>query len=205
MPASSRFWDLIANSYAKKPVPDESVYREKLRITREQFRPGMAVLEFGCGSGITAVSHAPFVRSIHGIDGSGKLVDIARGKARDANAPNATFEHITIEDFDAPDASFGAVLGLNVLHLVDDWQAAIRKAYRLLEPGGVFVSSTECIGQHRILKLFLSPLGAIGILPSVRFFTPDELLQAHAQTGFRIERDWRPSGSNVFLVARKPA
>jgi cyclopropane fatty-acyl-phospholipid synthase-like methyltransferase len=77
MPTASRFWDRIADRYARKPVPDEAVYQKKLQLTRAHLRPDMHVLEFGCGSGITALSHAPYVASIHGIDSSARMVEIA--------------------------------------------------------------------------------------------------------------------------------
>ena len=56
MDRESRFWDRIARRYARRPVADEASYRKKLEITRGLFRPGMEVLEFGCGSGATAIA-----------------------------------------------------------------------------------------------------------------------------------------------------
>ena len=55
----SRFWDRVAEGYAKKPVADEAAYQKKLQVTRDYFRPDMEVLEFGCGTGSTAIAHAP--------------------------------------------------------------------------------------------------------------------------------------------------
>ena len=52
---STRFWDRIAERYARKPVPDEAVYQEKLKVTREYFRADTDVLEIGCGTGSTAI------------------------------------------------------------------------------------------------------------------------------------------------------
>ncbi len=40
-----RFWDKIAEKYSKQPVADEESYQQKLRVTREYFRPDMEVLE----------------------------------------------------------------------------------------------------------------------------------------------------------------
>ena len=51
----SKFWDRIADSYARKPVADEDAYQRKLRITRDYFEPEMDVFEFGCGTGSTAL------------------------------------------------------------------------------------------------------------------------------------------------------
>lgn len=55
------FWDRIADRCARKPVADEAAYQRKLEVTRGYLRPDMEVFEFGCGTGTTALHHAPFV------------------------------------------------------------------------------------------------------------------------------------------------
>lgn len=62
MDRSEKFWDKIATRYSKKPVADEAAYQKKLQITQEYFRPDMEVLEIGCGTGSTAITHAPHVK-----------------------------------------------------------------------------------------------------------------------------------------------
>jgi cyclopropane fatty-acyl-phospholipid synthase-like methyltransferase len=68
MATSPLLWNWVAKGYAKSPVADEAAYQKKLAATREHFRPDMDVMEFGCGTGTTAVSHAPHVRHIYGYD-----------------------------------------------------------------------------------------------------------------------------------------
>ena len=80
-PPDARFWDRIARRYARTPVPDEAIYQKKLSLTRKWMTPQMHVLEFGCGTGSTALKHAPFVNRILALDISAKMLDIARGKA----------------------------------------------------------------------------------------------------------------------------
>ena len=75
------FWDRIAERYSKRPVADEAAYQKKLQVTREYFQPDMAVLEFGCGTGSTTITHSPYVRHIRAIDISSKMIEIAKGKA----------------------------------------------------------------------------------------------------------------------------
>jgi len=58
---SAKFWDKVAERYSRQPVADEAAYQEKLQVTREYFQPYMEVLEFGCGTGSTAIEHAPYV------------------------------------------------------------------------------------------------------------------------------------------------
>ncbi|MCP4319127.1 MAG: methyltransferase domain-containing protein [Hyphomicrobiales bacterium] len=99
MTQPSRFWDKIAERYSRKPVADEDAYQRKLQVTREYLRPDMEVLEFGCGTGSTAIAHAPYVKHIEAIDISSKMIEIAHGKADAGKVENVTFEQATIEDF----------------------------------------------------------------------------------------------------------
>lgn len=202
---STRFWDRIAERYARRPVADEAAYRHKLAVTQEYLGPEMTVLEFGCGTGSTALVHAPFVRDILAIDVSARMLAIARGKAAAAGIGNVEFRQAAIDDFEAPAASFDAVLGLSILHLLADRDAAIARVHRLLKPGGVFVSGTVCLGDGMAwFRLIAVPGHVLGLLPLLRVFTAAELEASLTAAGFTIERRWRPDkGQSVFLVARK--
>ena len=205
MAPSARFWDKVAERYARSPVKDEESYQRKLRETRAHFTPEMELLEFGCGTGSTALRHAPHVRHILATDISAKMLEIARRKAADQGIDNVSFEVTAIEDLRAPDGAFDMVLGLNILHLLEDKEAAIAKVRRLLKPGGLFVSSTVCLtGLFRILQL-VGPLGRLlGKMPLVRFFTAQEVLDSLTAAGFAIETQWQHAGGrSLFVIARK--
>ncbi len=205
MDRSVRFWDRIAKRYARRPVADEATYQEKLRISREYFRPDMEVLEFGCGTGSTAIAHAPFVNHIRAIDISSEMIGIARRKAAAEDIGNVTFEQLRIEDLDVPPRSLDAVLGLSILHLLDDKEAAIAKVHAMLKPGGVFISSTACLADIANWFRYVAPIGkALGLIPLVRFFTADDVRNSLKEAGFEIVRDWQPGkGKALFIVARK--
>jgi ubiquinone/menaquinone biosynthesis C-methylase UbiE len=167
----------------------------------------MKVLEFGCGTGSTALIHAPHVKHIHAIDISSRMIEIARGKADAGKTANVTFDQSTLDDFDAPDRSFDAVLGLNILHLLEDGDAAISKVHRLLVPGGIFVSSTACLGDWMKWFRFITPIRKLsGFLPQVKVFTSEQLAASLAGAGFEIDYKWQPPERHkaVFIVARKP-
>ena len=206
MTHSSRFWDRVSARYARKPVADEAAYQKKLAITREVLRPDMEVLEFGCGTGSTAIVHAPTVKAIRAIDISEKMLEIARGKAEAAGVGNVRFEQSDIDAFTAPDGTFDAVLGLSILHLLDDRRTAIAKVYRMLKPGGVFVSSTACLGDTMKFFKLVGPIGSFfGVIPMVRVFTVQELVASLEAAGFSIDHQWQPGrGKAVFIVAKKP-
>ena len=199
------FWDRTAEGYAKKPVADEAAYQKKLGITRDYFRPDMVVLEFGCGTGSTALAHAPYVKHILASDISAKMIEIARGKAAADKVDNVTFEQATLDELDLPEESFDAVMGHNILLLLENKEEAIAKVHRLLKPGGVFVSSTVCLGDNLKIFKLIAPVGRfLGIIPLVRVFTAQELCDAIAAAGFAIDHQWQPGkNKGVFIVAKK--
>lgn len=206
MDRSARFWDRIAERYSKKPIADEAVYQKKLEITREYLRPDMEVLELGCGTGSTAIAHAPYVQHIRAIDISSKMIEIARRKAAAENIGNVTFERSTIDELDAPVQSLDAVLGLSILHLLENKEAVIERVHNTLKPGGVFVTSTACLADSMNWFRYIAPIGKFfGLIPLVKFFTAAELQDSLTGAGFEIEYNWQPEkGKAVFVVAKKP-
>ena len=206
MNQSVKFWDRIAERYARRPITDEASYQKKLDVTREYFRPETQVLEFGCGTGSTAIAHAPYVKHILATDISPKMIEIAQGKADAQNVANVTFQCLGIEEIDAPDQSLDVVLGLSILHLLENKEAAMAKVYRMLKPGGVFVSSTACIADTMKFFKFIVPIGRFfGLMPFVDIFTTQQLEDSLTHTGFEIDYQWQPGkGKAVFIVAKKP-
>jgi ubiquinone/menaquinone biosynthesis C-methylase UbiE len=207
MSESDKFWDKKADGYAKSPISDEETYQRKLSETQKYFTPEMRVLEFGCGTGATAVHHAPHVLHIDAVDISENMLEIARRRAGESNIQNITFTRGTLNDFNADTASMHAVLGLNVIHLLPDRQSVLREVARILKPGGIFVSSTGCLGSSylRFITLFV-PLGKyLGLMPDVFVLTESELASEVTKAGFAIESQWHHGMNDidVFMIARK--
>lgn len=201
-----KFWNRLAKRYAKSPVSNEDVYQEKLERTRKYFTPEMNVLEFGCGTGTTAVAHAPFVKHIHATDLSTNMLEFAQGKIDAADIDNITLTCISIEELAKSGETYDVVMGHSILHLLEDKEAVIAKVYDLLEPGGVFVSSTVVSSRPKPVLTTILALGKrIGLLPLVRFFSEENLVHSLTSAGFSIDEQWLPQGSEaVFIVARKP-
>ena len=207
MSKSDKFWDSKAEAYAKSQISDEETYQRKLAETQAFLTPDMRIIEFGCGTGTTAVHHAPYVQHIDAIDVSEKMLEIGRGRAKEASVENITFTQGTLAEFNAEAGSVDAVLGLNVIHLMPNRQEVIAEVARILKPGGIFVSSTGCLGNSylRFIKL-LVPLGKLlGLMPDVYIMTESELANDISSAGFTIETQWHhgSKGIGVFIIARK--
>jgi len=207
MSARRWFWDRMAERYARMPILDQASYDIKLDKTRAYLAPASRVLEFGCGTGSTAIAHAPHVAAIHAIDTSAKMLEIARRRAGRAGAANLVFEQTTLEAIDSPEAAWDVVMGMSILHLLPDRAAAIARVYALLKPGGVFVSSTICLGDASLKLRLLAPvIRWLPVLPDVRTLRLADLRRDLLGAGFTIEEEWRPAPDKAaFLVARKPS
>ncbi|WP_421864998.1 class I SAM-dependent methyltransferase [Motiliproteus sp.] len=207
MNQSDKFWDGVAEKYAKKPVPDEAVYQRKLSESQRYLSADMDILEFGCGTGTTAIHHASHVRHIDALDISEAMLAIGREKAKNAAVENITFSRATLIEFKAETASLDAVLGLNVIHLIPDRRAVLDEVARILKPGGTFISSTGCLGNSyfRFIR-FIAPIGKrLGLMPDVFVMTEQQWAQEITAAGFTIQSQWHHGvqGIDVFIIARK--
>ena len=143
--------------------------------------------------------------SVLAIDFSQNMIEIAQRRANEAQVQNVAFATATIDDLDAADETFDVVLGLNVLHLLDDREAVIANVHRVLKPGGAFVSSTVCMGNAMKLLSWIVPIGKwVGLMPQVRAFPKQGLLDEMTRAGFTIDYQWEPGiARSIFVVAKK--
>lgn len=202
----ARFWDRIAERYARQPIADSAHYERKLALTQQYLRPDSRVLELGCGTGTTALHHAPAAGSILATDISAGMIDIARRRLAEAGPANLEFRCTDLEGLAEPAGSFDMVLALNLLHLVADRAAMLRRVHTLLKPDGLLVTSTVCLtGAWHLLRPVFA-LGAMaGRIPRVQFFPPASHERELADAGFVIVDRLAPPKptSGVFLVSRR--
>lgn len=120
MESSIQFWNKRAVKYAKRPVTDQDAYLQKIKVTQHYLHCNMDVLEFGCGTGSTAILHAPKVRNYLATDASEKMIEIGKRKLVATGIDNLEFKVAEIHDLLVEKESYDAILGLNILHLLHD-------------------------------------------------------------------------------------
>ncbi len=207
MSSSVNFWNRSAARYARRPIADQNAYLKKIDLTQKYFHSEMDVLEFGCGTGSTALIHAPKVRSYLATDASARMIEIAREKLAEKHADNLTFQVASIDDLQQRQQTFDAVLGLNILHLLRDPKSAIEKVFGMLKPGGVFISNTACLQDTRAhLKPVALLARLLRVAPYLKFLSRKELETDLESVGFHIQYRWVPENSRdvYFLIATKP-
>ena len=202
---TAKFWDKMADKYSKKPVPNEEVYQIKKDLTREYFTPASKVFEFGCGTGSTAISHAPFVKHVTATDISPEMLRIAKEKAAAQGISNVTFEKWNVDADPITGTDYDVVMALSILHLVEDLPGAIEKSHAMLKTGGILVSSTGCLADKMgFLRPVLWLVKLIGLAPPIAFLKNEKFEQDLQAAGFQTVHRWHPKGDvSVFLISRK--
>ena len=209
MPEDAAFWDGIAEDYSSKPVADPEAFERKIEITRAQMLPEHVVLDIGCGTGSLALRLAPSAAKVHGLDVSGEMIRIARAKASEQGVANVEF-HVGAfdEGFAAiEEGSLDGICAYSILHLVEDRGAALDRIFRLLRPGGFFVSSTVCLGDSWVpYRPILWVMHKLGKAPMVSIFGARALEGEMRRAGFvGLSRpDVGAKKTIAFVVARKP-
>lgn len=202
------FWDQIADKYSKTPVEDPTAFDRKIEITKSRLRPDDVVLDIGCGTGSLALRLAPSAGHVHGLDFSREMIRIANDKVRAQSVANVTF-HVGAfdESFTTfADGTLDAIWAGSLLHLVEDRAATLARIYRLLKPGGLFVSSTVCLGEGWVpYGPILTVMRWLGKAPMVKIFSKQALEAEVAAAGFVdvTSPDVGAKPNISFIVARK--
>lgn len=111
-------------------------------------KPGMRVLDCGCGVGSITTDLAELVApgQVIGIDRDASQLDVARQLAADRGVTNVTFEVGNVYQLEYADASFDAVLAHTILVHLSDRLRALREMRRVLTPNGVIAVSDDDYG-----------------------------------------------------------
>ncbi|MCJ1681370.1 methyltransferase domain-containing protein [Streptomyces sp. APSN-46.1] len=105
-----------------------------------ELRPGMSVLDVGCGPGTITADLAALVAPggrVTAVDAAPDVIAQARAHAAERGAGNVEFAVADVHALDFPDDSFDVVHAHQVLQHVGDPVRALREMRRVCRPGGV--------------------------------------------------------------------
>ncbi|MFI6725724.1 methyltransferase domain-containing protein [Streptomyces sp. R-74717] len=105
----------------------------------DELRPGMTVLDVGCGPGTITADLAALVAPgrVTAVDTTGEILDRAAEVAAERGLENAEFTTADVHALDFPDDSFDVVHAHQVLQHVGDPVQALREMRRVCRPGGI--------------------------------------------------------------------
>jgi len=112
------------------------------QLLRGRIRPGMRVLDAGCGFGRNLIYLLREGYEVFGVDADARAVEAARRAAASLapGLPAANFRVEPIEEMSWPDDFSDVVISSAVLHFARDdghFRAMLRGTWRVLKPGGL--------------------------------------------------------------------
>jgi len=144
-------WNRAAETQARETEPDWhslrqlrhnwAFHRQHIDDLLEEIKPGMRVLELGCGSGFLTLAAARRGAFALGIDIADQAIEIARSyyDEHEGEFPGtAAFQVADLNQLALPEERFDVILAKGVLHHLPRADLLIEQVDRALKPGGLF-------------------------------------------------------------------
>ncbi len=203
---SIKFWNLLAKNYDKQVNQKyKKAYEQTIQHSRNYLQKSNAVLDVGCGTGITTFELFKNVKHIFAIDTSNKMIQVAQSKC-----PN----HFTHVDFEVMDIfnpaldsmKFDVILVFNTLHFIKNEREFLQRVSDLLTANGLLISVTDCLDENKSLKTkWTVILSKLGLFPYIKAYTITGLENIVTKNTFQIIETYNffENPPNYFIVAKK--
>ena len=161
-------------------------WARRVKMLSSHLKPGMTVLELGCGTGSFTRELARSGADVVAIDVSPELLEMAKANC---SAPNVQYQIQNAYALTYSEGTFDSVVGSSVLHHLEI-EAALRKIYRVLKPRGtILLTEPNMLNpQIAIQKNVLWIKRKLGDSPDETAFFRWPLRRLLEQTGYRDVR-----------------
>lgn len=201
------FWDKRSRVFDKQVLNlYHNAYKKTIKRSVTFLNKDDKMLEIGCGTGNITIPLAACVKEITAIDISAEMMKHAEEKAEKYKKDNITFLNTDLMNLKAEADSFDVVTAYNVLLYMKDRDEILDEIYRILKPGGIFISVTDCLGRNlskdSVKKFWKSKLH---LMPYVAFDTPIGLMRKIQKHDFQVLQivNLHKNPPNIFIVGRK--
>lgn len=145
-------------------------------------------LDIGCGNGYSLRIVAPYVPKgqLVGVDLSGRMIEKAREETR--LSVSVKFHVSSFREWEGGQNRFDKIFSMETFYYFEDVPCAIRKAYELLKPGGVFACIVDYYEENPASWDWPKP-EKCGV-PMQRF-NKKEWEGMFLDAGFRDVRQWQ--------------
>jgi SAM-dependent methyltransferase len=142
-------------------------------VRRIGVRPGLQVLDLGCGDGTTAIPAAQAGANVRGVDIAGNLVAAGRARAEQRGLTNCTFEEGDASNLAAlDDASFDLVVTVFGAMFAPRPFDTAAEMVRVVRPGGRIVMGNWIPGDPTLVAQILRISGSYSPPPPDGFISP---------------------------------
>lgn len=171
------FWDKIAPVYDVSECVNKRVYVKMLSWSRSLVPKGATVLECAAGTGAVSMAVSDKASQVVCTDMSGAMLERAKRKCAAAGISNICFEERSIMALTDADETYDVVIAANVLHLMDDPQAAVKELLRTVRIGGrlLLPTFTTALPNGRE-KPFIRLYRLLGFSPAAQY-TPQSYFE----------------------------
>lgn len=171
---SKTFWDRTAFVYDIAESLNNRAYAGMLAEIAALIPPGARVLECAAGTGQISLTVAPKAQSVLCTDLSLPMLAQARQKAAKRGLKNITFAQRDLLALPEDDGSFDIVIAANVIHLLDDPQAALLGLWRVVKAGGALIVPTFLTKESKKgFPLLIKVYRLLGFRPASNFSAAD--------------------------------
>lgn len=138
MSGEQRDFDAAAATWDENPVRVK-VAHDVFRALSDSglLRPGMDVLEIGCGTGLVTLLLQPCVRSITATDGSSGMLDILNEKLRHTGCHTVKTQVLNLEESGGIEGRYDLVVSSMTFHHIRDIPALLGRIAAIMKPGGI--------------------------------------------------------------------
>jgi ubiquinone/menaquinone biosynthesis C-methylase UbiE len=176
----------VAANYRTSSVHARGVDLAEM-VAAAQPRGHERVLDAGCGTGHTALTFAPHVASVVGVDFTGAMLDQARRLADERGLHNVEFRLGDVEQLPFTRSEFDLVVSRYSAHHWPHPQRALAEFRRVLRPGGRLILSDIVSFDSFVIDTFVQAIELLRDPSHVRDHTVAQWLSLFAGAGFAAE------------------
>ncbi len=177
------------------------------------FEHPFSFLDVGCGNGwvVRMIHQKDNCRLAVGIDKSSKMIVQAQKMSHDANGSNDTsmkFIHTDVESC-RYSGRFDFVFSMESLYYADSVEAALKKIYRLLKPGGRFFCGTDFYAENKATARWTGIMNV-----RMHHYSKKEWIDLFMRAGFEAStqniknpksvKKWARQWGTLFITGVKP-